>query len=131
MELGREANLAVEQALVPQPPCQIVPGPGEGLPALQQLYRELEAGEIVLQASAVLGDAQPGLDLTLRQGKALLPGQRRGQPRGQGTIQMQVQVDHAKALPESYVTLQIGYKTDYTTKIPIWEEPARKNAESH
>ena len=98
---------------------------------MQQLYRELEAGEVVLQAFAVLGDAQPGLDLALRQGKALLPGQRRGQPRGKGTVQMQVQVDHEKALPESYVTLQIGYKTDYTTKIPIWEGPARKNAESH
>lgn len=99
MQLGGKADLPVEQPLGRQPLGQVSGRCLQGLPALQQFPRQLETPQVLLQAAAVLRGLEQPLQLfPLGQAEALLPCQPADKGRGQGTIQVQMQVDHGGLL---------------------------------
>ena len=98
---GSEPQLGVEEPLGPQFLHQLLDGQGQGPGGLEQLHRQVETAEIVVEAGAVRGDREQVPQPLLLWGKGDVgqPGQLAYRLKGQRAVDVQVQVNHGETPP--------------------------------
>ena len=99
MQLGGEADLRIKQALGLQLSAQVLHRQGDSLLGLQQRTGKGKFGQVLVQVTAVRLHPEPRQQRFLSwQRRSLHPGQLPDGSRGQGAIQVQMQVDQSSVM---------------------------------
>ena len=99
MQLGGEADLRIKQALGLQLSAQVLHRQGDSLLGLQQRTGKGKFGQVLVQVTAVRLHLEPRQQRFLSgQRRSLQSGQLPDGSRGQGAIQVQMQVDQSSVM---------------------------------